>query len=175
MSWQLPTSEPARGKTTPKWEIGRDGDQDPAGEAAREKGYKPNLFRHFPMKYQGKLLPYLWHVRRHLIIWKGSRLRTFSLAPPSPKPSAHCDGITAFEKPSTSNKLTRAPPPLRLKPTGGVSWKPKPPSPPVDSPAFAGGAAASNEGEAGAVKSGMGGQMSVSDVRRVLDAGVLAR
>jgi hypothetical protein len=40
---------------------------------------------------------------------------------------------------------------------------------------FAEGAGVSNEGEAGAVKSGMGGQMSVSDVRRVLDAGVLAR
>jgi hypothetical protein len=42
--------------------------------------------------------------------------------------TAYCDGITAFEKPSTSNELTRAPPPLRPKPAGGVSWKPKPPS-----------------------------------------------
>ncbi|KAJ7800503.1 hypothetical protein B0H13DRAFT_1932580 [Mycena leptocephala] len=73
------------------------------------------------------------------------------------------DRIAAFEKPSTSNEPTRAPPPLRPRPAGDVSWKPKPPSPPVDTPAFAEGAGASNEGEAGAAKSGMGGQMSLSN------------
>jgi hypothetical protein len=94
----------------------------------------------------------------------------------APKPGSLRDRIAAFEKPSTSNEPARALPPLRPKPADGVPWKPKPPTgPSADTPAFAGGAAASNEGEVDAVKSSVGGEMSVSDVGRVLDAGDSAR
>ncbi|KAJ8691695.1 assembly of actin patch protein [Pleurotus ostreatus] len=47
--------------------------------------------------------------------------------PPKPKPGSLRDRIAAFEKSSAS--AAPAPPPPRPKP-GGVSWKPKPPSPP---------------------------------------------
>jgi hypothetical protein len=66
----------------------------------------------------------------------------------------------------------RAPPPLRPKPADGVSWKPKPPSR-LRTPLLSLGAGASNAGEAGVVESGI--EMSVSDVGRVMDAGVWAR
>ncbi|KAJ6504764.1 hypothetical protein C8R47DRAFT_956525, partial [Mycena vitilis] len=87
--------------------------------------------------------------------------------PPKPKPGSLRDRIAAFEKPSTSTDNARAPPPLRPKPAGGVSWKPKPPSPAADTAAFALPA----EGEGGAVKSAVGGGMSASDAKESIGRG----
>ncbi|KAJ7028451.1 hypothetical protein C8F04DRAFT_1119416 [Mycena alexandri] len=89
-------------------------------------------------------------------------------APPPPKkPGSLRDRIAAFEKPSTAGKSAPAPPPLRPKPAGGVSWKPKPPSPPADNATFAGGA----ETEGGAVRSGGAGGMSASDAKESIGRG----
>ncbi|KAJ7738397.1 hypothetical protein B0H16DRAFT_98262, partial [Mycena metata] len=89
-------------------------------------------------------------------------------APPPPKkPGSLRDRIAAFEKPSIAGKSAPAPPPLRPKPAGGVSWKPKPPSPPADNATFVGGA----ETEGGAVKSGGAGGMSASDAKESIGRG----
>ncbi|KAJ6585518.1 hypothetical protein B0H19DRAFT_871453, partial [Mycena capillaripes] len=87
--------------------------------------------------------------------------------PPKPKPGSLRDRIAAFEKPSTSTENARAPPPLRPKPAGGVSWKPKPPSPPADNATFT----AAAEGEGGAVKSSVGSGMSASDAKESIGRG----
>ncbi|KAJ7160201.1 hypothetical protein C8R46DRAFT_364672 [Mycena filopes] len=87
--------------------------------------------------------------------------------PPKPKPGSLRDRIAAFEKPSTARKSAPAPPPLRPKPAGAVSWKPKPPSPPADNATFAAG----TETEGGAVKSGGVGGMSASDAKESIGRG----
>ncbi|KAF9493574.1 hypothetical protein BDN71DRAFT_1077733 [Pleurotus eryngii] len=76
--------------------------------------------------------------------------------PPKPKPGSLRDRIAAFEKSSAS--AAPAPPPPRPKP-GGVSWKPKPPSPP-SSPK------SNPEGEKKA------GGMSASDAKESIGKGV---
>ncbi|KAF7332553.1 Sh3 domain-containing protein [Mycena kentingensis (nom. inval.)] len=85
-------------------------------------------------------------------------------APPPPKkPGSLRDRIAAFEKPNESSGKP-APPPLRPKPTGTISWKPKPPSPPAESSTTSFDAGASSGDVA---RSGAGG-MSASDAKEAI-------
>ncbi|KAJ7133496.1 hypothetical protein C8R44DRAFT_611623 [Mycena epipterygia] len=86
--------------------------------------------------------------------------------PPKPKPGSLRDRIAAFEKPNAAGKAAPAPPPLRPKPSGAVSWKPKPASPPADTGSFSPGA---GDGE-GPSKAGSGG-MSASDAKESIGRG----
>ncbi|KAJ7506763.1 hypothetical protein B0H11DRAFT_241731 [Mycena galericulata] len=86
--------------------------------------------------------------------------------PPKPKPGSLRDRIAAFEKPKTAGSAP-APPPLRPKPAGTVSWKPKPPSPPSDAAGFSPGSAASEEGASAGAKGGM----SASDAKESIGRG----
>ncbi|KAJ6583859.1 hypothetical protein DFH09DRAFT_1143680 [Mycena vulgaris] len=86
--------------------------------------------------------------------------------PTKPKPGSLRDRIAAFEKPNAAaGKSPPAPPPLRPKPSGAVSWKPKPASPPAETGTFNTG----GDGE-GPSKSGSGG-MSASDAKESIGRG----
>ncbi|KAJ7094217.1 hypothetical protein C8R43DRAFT_828052, partial [Mycena crocata] len=84
--------------------------------------------------------------------------------PPKPKPGSLRDRIAAFEKPSSGSSAP-APPPLRPKPAGTVSWKPKPPSPPTENTTFSAG------GEGDAAPTAKTGGMSASDAKESIGRG----
>ncbi|KAF8881906.1 hypothetical protein BD779DRAFT_1675239 [Infundibulicybe gibba] len=78
-----------------------------------------------------------------------------------PKPGSLRDRIAAFEKPAAASSTGPPPPGPRPKP-GGVSWKPKPVSPP-SSPARTGDNAAPVEKKSGG--------MSASDAKESIGKG----